>query len=366
MGDFTPIASSGVTKYGPKGLFNQASFSNFNIDSHYTDILKHAANHSLAKKSWSAYKTAGNMLGRCAEETGCDMSLPLAEKQVLLFIAWLIERGLKSRTISSYLSGIRMAHLSRGVYIPILRSDLVKQILDGRLHLDHINSSLDNKPRRLPVTPTILRLLKIELKAADYEREDKRLLWSIATLAFAGGFRIHELLSVQEDMFDPLFTLLGSDVTLKPLTVGTERVETLQIKLKSQKSDRVGVDCIVDVYESKGEICPVKAFKKWKQCTTHYATDLPTFRLSSGKPLTGRRFNKYLKSLLKEHIDYKKGSISSHSFRAGIATIMGQLGYADQEIQALGRWSSRAFEAYLKLPRTKRITMAKAIGSLAM
>ena len=56
--------------------------------------------------------------------------------------------------------------------------------------------------------------------------------------------------------------------------------------------------------------------------------------------------------------------MTSHSFRAGIASLMGVLGYSDDQIMAIGRWSSSAFERYLKLPRTKRAQMAKELGKL--
>ena len=45
-----------------------------------------------------------------------------------------------------------------------------------------------------------------------------------------------------------------------------------------------------------------------------------------------------------------------------MATLLGQMGCGDEEIQAMGRWSSRAFEAYLKMPRTKRAMMAKKMA----
>jgi len=44
-----------------------------------------------------------------------------------------------------------------------------------------------------------------------------------------------------------------------------------------------------------------------------------------------------------------------------MASMMGALGYDDEDIQAVGRWSSRAFEEYLMLPRTKRMAIAKKI-----
>jgi hypothetical protein len=41
--------------------------------------------------------------------------------------------------------------------------------------------------------------------------------------------------------------------------------------------------------------------------------------------------------------------------------MMGALGYDDNDVKAVGRWSSRAFEEYLLLPRTKRMAIAKKI-----
>ena len=51
----------------------------------------------------------------------------------------------------------------------------------------------------------------------------------------------------------------------------------------------------------------------------------------------------------------------THSFRIGMASMLGALGYDDDDVKAVGRWSSRAFEEYLMLPRTKRIAMAKKL-----
>ena len=51
--------------------------------------------------------------------------------------------------------------------------------------------------------------------------------------------------------------------------------------------------------------------------------------------------------------------ISAHSFRSGAASMMANLGYSDKDVKAVGRWSSRAFEIYVKLPRTKRMEAAR-------
>ena len=87
------------------------------------------------------------------------------------------------------------------------------------------------------------------------------------------------------------------------------------------------------------------------------------FRTQDGKSYTGKMFNSDLKSLLCEIIDYERmGTISSHSFRIGITTMLSQLGFSDHDIMAIGRWSSSAFELYIRSPRAVRAKTAKRMA----
>ena len=60
----------------------------------------------------------------------------------------------------------------------------------------------------------------------------------------------------------------------------------------------------------------------------------------------------------------KNGKIKTHSFRIGMASELGTEGFEDGEVKAAGRWSSRAFETYIRTPRTKRASIAKKIAEL--
>ena len=74
---------------------------------------------------------------------------------VLAFIGWLITvRKVNSSTISQYLSGLRIAHLRRGVLPENLRPEIVKSILKGREHSDAID-----KAPRLAMTLPVMKLL---------------------------------------------------------------------------------------------------------------------------------------------------------------------------------------------------------------
>ena len=360
---FRPTAVQGVTKYGPNGNFSADTFRQLNASEEMKNTLAAAANHAIAKKTWSTYTTAARMRLKCEEETGVIMNLPMAESQTLVLVGWWLNRGLAATTINSYLAGIRQEHITAGLGAPDLRTPLVCQIIEGKKKLDQGDKANGVKPTRLPVTPLILRTWKAELIASAYSSCDKLLLWAASSLAFAGTFRCHELLARNSNSFDPKYTLLGRDLKIKSIKVNKEVISIIQVNIKSEKTDRVGVNTVVDVYENGGALCPVKALIKWKAVSKAQDDDLPAFRWESGKPLTGGDFNKALKALLSRHFDYNKSKISGHSFRAGLPTLAGSLGYTDAEIQALGRWSSRAFNAYLKMPRTHRLEMARKMAA---
>ena len=52
--------------------------------------------------------------------------------------------------------------------------------------------------------------------------------------------------------------------------------------------------------------------------------------------------------MLGKVINYDKNKYLSHSFQAGLASMMAASGYSDEEIMRQGRWHSRAFQLYGK------------------
>ena len=69
-----------------------------------------------------------------------------------------------------------------------------------------------------------------------------------------------------------------------------------------------------------------------------------------------------MRDRLKGEVEDIEKLFSSHSFRAGAASMMAAIGYSDDDIKAVGRWSSRAFMEYIKLPRTQRAEIARKIN----
>ena len=49
--------------------------------------------------------------------------------------------------------------------------------------------------------------------------------------------------------------------------------------------------------------------------------------------------------------------------RIGIATLLAECGYTDEEIQAIGRWSSSCFQTYIRRPRVTRVRTARRLAA---
>ena len=355
-------ATYGNTKYGPKGRFNPEEFPNLPTDIAIT--ICESANHAVTKGTWSTYNSAVNLLEKCRREiTSVDLSFPLTEEACIIFCGWLIQRGLQAGTIESYLSGLRAAHISQGLSCSTLRSPLINQVITGRKN--QLVAAAGPKTGRLPATPTIMKIIKAKLKSSSLPGRRKLVIWAVCCIAFNGAFRSGELLTKYTTFFDPNFSLLQNNIQEKTLVISGSEVKILQIQLKSEKTNKGSKSTWIDLYQSNNFLCPIRAYGKYYKSRPP-ASDHPAFLDEEGKHYTQRMFNADLKLLTIPELNYLGGQISGHSFRSGLASMLGQLGFSDEEIQATGRWSSRCFELYFKLPRTKRAEMARKISQISL
>jgi hypothetical protein len=328
-------------------------FKDLDLPAEAKKSLAELGNYSITRNTWSSYSTVNRLFLKCQKDNNRVCNWPVSNTDILFFIHWLAEtRKLKGNTINTYLSGLRQLHILKGIEPPTIRTATVKLVLTGKKNKDAAETRATDKKRRLPVTVSVMTLLKKLIRNWARPVEDRLLVWTVCTVAFAGSFRIHELLCKTEHSFDPDYTLLTDDLK--------RTSNNIQISLKCPKESKSAAPTVVDIYASGGQLCPVTAFDRWatraKPQTRH-----PVFSFSNGKPLTGRKLNSFLKELLGPYLDYRQGSITTHSFRAGIPSEMAAAGFEDDDIKKQGRWSSRAFNAYTKLPRTQRAMTAKAI-----
>lgn len=256
---YNPTVVYATKKYGPKGFYNAGTFNRMPRDMRET--LFTAANHSLSSKTWSSYGTVGKHLNSCEKYFKKTFKFPLKTDDIILFIGYLLTvRKVKGKTVDTYLSALRTIHLAKGVAIRELRPDIVKSIISGQKNLDSLKQCDSNK--RLPVTLSVMKLLKLEIRELDEPNNYKRLIWAVCSLNFFGALRVHESLSINVSSFDPINTLLGRDLMIKSVKVGKEYVKIIQLKIKSPKECRAVNNKIIDIYENKGPLCPVRAIRE--------------------------------------------------------------------------------------------------------
>jgi hypothetical protein len=287
-----------------EGGFSAASFANYRLPTSIVNAMEEAANFSLEKSTWASYKTAEAHVQRCEEATGVKIRFPMDDRMILTFVGWLISvRKVCAASVSRYLSGLRLVHLKHGVFPTNLRPKIVKSFIRGKSKED----KMMQKAPKLAITSAIMRLIEYLITRSSKTLEQKRLMWAVSCYLFGGSFRVHEVLARTEKEYDPMTTLLASDVNIhKSVIVGTEATY-LKIHLKCPKKDRLGHGVTVELFATGIFSCPVGAFTKWKAVSKVAKARVgPMFRKASGVCYTGQRFNKDLKALLEKHIDYRE------------------------------------------------------------
>ena len=319
------------------------------------------ANNALTADTWRNNNVVMGHLEKCQEEFGMRFSFPMTTNQIISLVMYLREvRKIKKGTIENYLSSLRYVHLSKGVFLSCLRPEMVKTLLRGMNHEDLKQRRAS--PDRLPVTLEVMFLLEMELEDADdWSKEYKLLVWAVATLAFFGSFRVGELLSKKANSIDPEVDLLLRDVRIVRRVVNKVKMELLEVSLKSPKEATANIQSIkVEVFENDTPLCLVKAFKEYVRVVGVNRGDSAAFRLPVlGLAYCHTRFNQDLKRLLSKHVRY--GKFSGHSFRSGLSSLLGQAGFSDSEVMAIGRWSGDSFLRYIKTGRLVRARNSEKI-----
>ena len=114
---------------------------------------------------------------------------------------------------------------------------------------------------------------------------------------------------------------------------------------------------LVEIPELGRDVCAVRAFMKLsagKKSKQDPST--PVFTMANGDLVTVGYVNKMLKALLKE----ESPKITAKAFRPGLATILTRQGATPEELKVLGRWTSKAYEAYIRKGRANNWHSARA------
>ena len=356
---FVPRPIPGAFKYNNKGAITADTFMQFNIPHDLAIKMAEDANMALADNTKSNYNTVKNTIVLCEIAMEVDLTFPWDTSKVLNCLAYLLYcRKVSSKTANCQLSGVRMAHLEMLLECHCLQPPIVKMLLKGKEHWDSVSKIISGKPKRGPMTIDLMLVVKRRLFEVLWVPEKKFTFWAAATLQWNGSTRTHEILSKQQNNFDPQQTLLFENVEMLKVRLGGQTREIIKILIKLTKEDRVGCNTVLEIFGNDSFLCPVRAMKNYFASKgTKLRKSLPFFLKSSGQCYTGKDFNDDLKELTVCVTGGTDQFIRSHSLRAGVPSELAKIGATNEEICGTGRWTSEAWKAYCKLNRTKRLNI---------
>ena len=357
QGKKTPKRISGA-KYSREGGFTRQCLSP-SAESLYGEKLLSTANHSLATNTWRSYTSVVNKLKSISLETGVEISFPLDKNMIQVILGSLLTQGLKASTIQGYMSSLKHAHMTRGLNNPLLEDGFVHQVLKGAKNRD----SLEEAEAKAVVTIPIMGKIWEKLRKINWEIELKRMTWALTTTLFMGSLRPSEIMCVKNDEYDEAKSLLWSDVKFIETKIENKSLEILQLRIRHSKTSKAMPEQIIEIPEVDSKMCAVKAWRKWMMMRKGRRDEtIPVFTYKDGSLVTVGDFNRKLALLLPE--EYPK--ITARAFRPALATIMARQGASQDTLKSLGRWTSKAFQTYIRKGRannwkTARIELQKAI-----
>ena len=252
-------------------------------------------------------------------------------------------RNLKAASIRRMLAGIQFhARCNNPDYPSLFSNPAIRLLL-----------KVFNKPtpqvsdKRLPITPETMQMLISALRKGLFTPFINTLLEGVFLNAFYDFMRPGEFTSNTQS-FNPTRGLTLSKIRFSP--------HFFTIFLKHSKTDSSEAGVFIKTCRLNTCFCPYSSMTRYlKICLP--TLDSPLFILPNGLPMTALWFREYLAFVISK-CGLSPTHYTGHSFRIGAATTTAKLGLPINSIKLLGRWSSSAYESYMR-PNTHLIMNAQ-------
>lgn len=291
--------------------------------------------NGLAPSTRRVYSSAQKQfLDFCIQDGSVNQDgfiLPASEQTLMRFCSHLADR-LHHTSIKVYLSGVRSLHIDMGFGDPLANCLQLQRVLRG---IKRHQGSRTNS--RQPVTGDLMKVIHGILTLSDYTQS---MMWAACCVGFFGFLRAGEF--TVNSPFDPNIHLTLQDLQLD----STSDPSCLRVHIKCSKTDPFRQGCFIYLGRGRTSICPISSVMAYLH--QRGPAPGPLFIHQDGRPLTRSQLSDFLKSTLSAA--GITGSFSGHSFRIGAATTAAQQGLPDHLIKTLGRWSSDAYQLYVRTP----------------
>ena len=282
---------------------------------------------SKSKNTIRAYKSDFHDFGLFCAKNGFK-SLPTNPKTVSLYLSYLSTNDIKISTIKRRLVSIGVVHKLKGHYLDTKHPSIVENLMGIKRR-----KGIKQKGKK----PLLINDLKNIIKVIDQENKHEIKIArdrTIILLGFGGGFRRHELISLDWEDLDFVN-------------------EGLKINIKKSKTDQFGEGSIKALpYFDDHRYCPVRSIQQWLKISNIKTG--PLFRkFHKGMKLSKIRLSDQSVALLVKEYLSKTGvdntNYSGHSLRSGFATSAAEAGAEERSIMAMtGHKSTEMVRRYIK------------------
>ncbi len=307
---------------------------------------------SLASSTWNKHNSAMNSVEKFESYKGHKLEFPYNTPALCEYVSWaLTDAKLKPSTVKSYLASIKTIHKLKNLDCDT-STYLVKAMITGAENLALYENIV--KGARKVMTLQLLKILVHAIAKASWSENSKLVLWTACVTAFFGSFRFGEILAGKRNEYNPMETLIWSDISFN-----SENSVLIHVKLDKNRNIQ---GSYIDIFKFEGHnCCPYAALKKLKDSQEN--RNKPVFQFSNGNLLTAKVLNDTIRNLLKPIIGEQAMQISGHSFRAALPSAMANDPAAtnDRDIKQWGRWSSDSYLLYTRLKLKQKETLFKKI-----
>ena len=207
---------------------------------------------------------------------------------------------------------------------------------------------------RLPITPTILRKLKLSWFNGDVSL-NSGMLWAAALVTFFSFCRSGEVTVEDEKKYDVKTHLSFADVAVDSAVLPS--VISLNIKYSKTDQGRVGVRVILG--RTGDDLCPVSALLSY--LSRRGSKPGALFQWQDGTPLSKTKFVEATRQALTA-AQLSAKDYAGHSFRIGAATIAAMAGLEDSTIQIPGCWKSSSYQLYIRMNPQQLAAMSSSLS----
>lgn len=300
---------------------------------------------SLAKSTLKVYDSAWIRFNSfCA-----FFSIPVLPVNISIVCAYimhcLLAQKMQPSSIKSQVSGIQfhLRCLDPSV-CSLLGHPSIRLLLDGIK-----KEAPKGKDKRLPLTLSLVKKLVTKLRQGCFSPYVDSLLEAVFLCAFYGFLRVGEF-TTRNNIFDASYDLTVSDITLDE--------HYFSIFLKHSKSDKESKGIPVIIARTNTDFCPFHSMSRYLGFRPHARPDEPLFITEERKAMSRSWFAARLR-LACQSCGLSPELYTSHSFRIGAATTAASV-TTIHTLKTLGRWSSAAYERYVR-PGIKDILDAQKV-----